>query len=831
MYHYATTAVVMLMSLLGFVSPAAAAKQGSIFVIYSYSIDHPFSRVAVDKIRQELGVNYEVYVEHLDTKRFSEASIFEYQGSVIAEKLEKIDDLAVVITFDDNALIFADQFRDALFPDVPIVFVGVNSRDRVIEMSKKDKITGYLEGLSIDKTLALAAQLNPEPLTEVVALVDDTRTSQYVLNLIETALTATPEVSLSTIDLSRMTFRDARVQFGAQTDPSTVLIWGGAYRDKTGAAMGMAEIAAYFGEAAGRPFYTLTDVQVHSGALGGHVISAHEMAENAIDTARRILNGEDPNDIPTVFTSPNLVVIDEPRARRYGLRLDRLGPEAQVLRPRPPFLVRHWAAVIAAAQVFAVMGLLVVALIFYLNRRARLGLTAMNAELSAKNAELQEAHSRLEHHSLHDALTGLPNRRYYERRIFELAADGPADRVAALFTVDVDRFKAINDTLGHIVGDKVLVSVASIIRSAAPEDVFVARIGGDEFVLIGVFDDIGAAEALGAALAQAMRTTLHLEGAAVKISGSIGIAAVAAGEPLDPLDLIRRSDAALYLVKERGRDGSALYRAGLDSAELDRQRLHEDIARGVAAGEFEPFFQTQVDARSGAIVGVEALARWRHPTKGVLSPPAFLSAAQKIGMLAEIDRLILEKSVAHLTRWQAAGFTPDQLSINVSAERLVDGPMLSSVWNLDLGRTALCFEILESVFLDAECAASDAALTALRELGVRLEIDDFGTGHASILALRRLRPHRLKIARELVAPIGTDPSQAELIGAIVDIGRSLGVAITAEGVETEPQANALRALGVEVFQGYFFSRPCPADEMLAHALAAETAAPAAMRRP
>lgn len=812
------------------VGSASAAKQGGVLVLFSYSIDHPFYRVAIDKIQTELGSDYDLYVEYLDTKRFKEDVVFPAKNNLIAQKMTKIDDLSVVIVFDDNALIFADRYRDALFADVPIVFVGVNSRERVIEMSKKDKVTGFLEALSIDETFELAARLNPAPLERIVALVDDTRTSKYVLQLMHEALERMPEITLSTIDLSTMTFRDARVQLGAITDPATALLWAGAYRDMTGANLGLEEVTAYFGEAAARPLYTLTDVQVYSGALGGYVISAHEMANNAIDTARRILNGEDPNKIPTTFSSPNLAVIDEPRARRYGLRLDRLGPEAQVLRPRPPFLVRHRAAMIAAAQVFAVMGLLVVGVIFYLNRRARLGLTAMNAELSGKNAELQEAHSRLEHYSLHDALTGLPNRRFYERRIFELASDGPSARVTALFTVDVDRFKSINDTFGHIVGDKVLGSVASIIRGAAPDDVFVARIGGDEFVLIGAFDDIGAAEALGASLAQAMRTTLHLEGAAVKISGSIGVAAVAAGEPLDPLDLIRRSDAALYLVKERGRDGSALYRAGLDNEEMDRQRLHEDIARGVAAGEFEPFFQTQVDARSGAIIGVEALARWRHPTKGVLTPPAFLGAAQKIGMLAEIDRLILEKSVAQLARWQAAGFTPDQLSINVSAERLVDGPMLSSVWNLDLGRTALCFELLESVFLDAECAASDAALTALRELGVRLEIDDFGTGHASILALRRLRPHRLKIARELVAPIGTDPNQAELIGAIVDIGRSLGVGVTAEGVETEQQAKALRALGVEVFQGYFFGRPCPAEEMLEQALAAETAAPAAMRR-
>jgi diguanylate cyclase (GGDEF)-like protein/PAS domain S-box-containing protein len=448
---------------------------------------------------------------------------------------------------------------------------------------------------------------------------------------------------------------------------------------------------------------------------------------------------------------------------------------------------------------------------------AQRALESAMALVEARNRELEETKARIEHNSLHDTLTGLPNRRYLDAWLTERAERCHEQGGSiALLHIDLDRFKQINDTLGHVAGDAMLVHAAGLLRANLTKDDFVARVGGDEFIVVCVYD--GAAtrlDKIARAIVEQMRQPVPYEGHFCRFGASIGIA-VQSGRLVDAKRLLIDADIALYRAKRRGKNGYEFFSEELQAETINTKRVADDILRGIEQNEFLPYYQPLFDAQTLALAGVEALARWNHPS-GVLAPASFLKIAEDLNVVTAIDRVILENALEDFERWEKAGLTVPSVSVNVSFRRLHDDNLIQSLRDLPIKPGRLAFELLESIFLDEPDEIVAWNIDQIRDLGIEISIDDFGTGHASILSLLKLRPKRFKIDRQFIDSITVSESQRRLIGSLVDIGRSLSIKVVAEGVETMDQARILRDLGCDILQGYVFARPMPAaalEEML-----------------
>ena len=453
-------------------------------------------------------------------------------------------------------------------------------------------------------------------------------------------------------------------------------------------------------------------------------------------------------------------------------------------------------------------------------------LRAAQIQTEEQNAALESARQRMEHNALHDALTGLPNRRYLDQRLAALDVQDQTGQQLTVLHLDLDRFKEINDTMGHGAGDAILRNVATALRTNVREQDFVARIGGDEFVIV-CFGETGQEEfaSLGQRLIAAVNTPVLYNGHECRVGASIGIASRTEAH-LAAEQVLVNADIALYEAKRRGRNRVEFFNDQLRAQTINIKKTADAILRSLADNDFVAFYQPQFNARTLEINGVEALARWNHPQQGLLPPCAFLEIAESLNVVSQIDASILDQALLQLTRWRAADLGIEHVSVNISAQRLFEDRLVSHLETLSLKPGSLSFELLESISFDDKAAAVAESLERIRAHGIAIEIDDFGTGYASILSLIKLSPSRLKIDRQLVAPIIDNPTQRRLISSIVDIGRSFGIGIVAEGVETMEHAAILRDLGCHTLQGFALARPMSADALMdfarKHALERET---------
>ena len=419
----------------------------------------------------------------------------------------------------------------------------------------------------------------------------------------------------------------------------------------------------------------------------------------------------------------------------------------------------------------------------------------------SKNAELNMAKARIEHVALHDSLTGLPNRRYLDEM---LAENHEAEGRAALLHLDLDRFKQINDTLGHAAGDALLVHASKVIQASVGGADFVARIGGDEFVVLSHGRDDKELAALADHIIDAMRQPVDYLGHQCRFGVSIGIAA---NSGVDAKQLLVNTDLALYRAKGRGRNRYEFFNEELQSEIVRTKQTADEILGGLERNEFVVYYQPQFDARTLEIVGVEALSRWDHPQRGMLTPDAYIKVAEELNVVALIDRTVLTQALDDFERWSRSHLNIPRVSVNVSARRLEDKDLIKGLRKLAIKKGTVSFELVESIFLDENDELVTWNIEHIKGLGIDIEIDDFGTGHASIVSLLKLRPRRLKIDRQLVTPITSSTAQRQLVSSIIDIGKSLGIEVVAEGVETMEHAQILKELGCDILQGFLFGYP------------------------
>jgi diguanylate cyclase (GGDEF)-like protein/PAS domain S-box-containing protein len=417
------------------------------------------------------------------------------------------------------------------------------------------------------------------------------------------------------------------------------------------------------------------------------------------------------------------------------------------------------------------------------------------------------AQARIEQLSHTDALTGLPNRRLLEDRAeFALAMAQRNGQPFALMVLNLDRFKHVNDTLGMSAGDRVLLEVTERIKSCLRNVDTVARLGGDEFVLLVHQADVAGAEATARRLLGAMGRPFTQGGASFTVTCSIGVASCPAdGTSLD--ELMRGAAAAMHRAKESGRAGFRFHQAQPEGARHSRMQIDHAMRQALVSGLFRLHFQPQVDLQTGAVVGAEALIRWRDPVLGEVAPGEFIPVAEESGFIIPIGDWVLSQAVRQAAAWRTRG-APLPVSINVSALQFQQPDFIERVQHelngAGLPPELLELELTESILIrDAEDALH--RLQALHALGVGLAIDDFGTGYSSLGYLKRFPIHRLKIDRSFVSHLPGDAGDQALVNAIVQLGRAMKLTVIAEGVETEPQRQFLRDAGCDEFQGYLYA--------------------------
>lgn len=443
-------------------------------------------------------------------------------------------------------------------------------------------------------------------------------------------------------------------------------------------------------------------------------------------------------------------------------------------------------------------------------------------QLQREVKALTAAEQRLLHVGLHDPLTDLPNRRLLMERIqHALARSARLGTATAVLYLDLDRFKEINDGWGHESGDALLVQVAQRLRDQVRGGDTVARLGGDEFVL--VLEEVTPEAALERArsVIVGLEQPLELDGRRCQISASIGMS-LAPRDGRDAITLLRHADEAMYRAKATGRSRVVTYESGFSQATQEAREMREALAQAITERTVELWWQPQVDLEDGRIVAAEGLLRWHHPRWGWVPPATFIPLAEDGGLMERLGLLVLDLALAHGQRLDAAGWCLQRLAINVSALQLqgggFDGEVLARLGACGWPAHRLELEITESVLLDSDEARE--RLRGLETHGVRLAVDDFGTGYASLAYLRRLPLDVLKIDAGFVRDIGTSPQADALVESLIQLGRAVGLELVAEGVETEAQRAFLATRGVRRAQGYLWSPARPIDDWLAQAAGA-----------
>ena len=429
--------------------------------------------------------------------------------------------------------------------------------------------------------------------------------------------------------------------------------------------------------------------------------------------------------------------------------------------------------------------------------------------------DLQRAAAEREYQALHDPLTGLPNRALFTDRVRQAAARlGPNGRLAVLL-VDLDRFKEINDTLGHASGDLVLREVGVRLRAGLPDSHTVARLGGDEFaVLVPALPDWDAAVEVGRLVRATLGQPLPIEQLELAVTGSIGIA-LGPDHGSDPDLLLQRADVAMYQAKE-GHSGIEVYAAERDQYSPRRLALVGALRAAIEQRELTLVYQPKVELAGGRMVGVEALVRWHHPEHGPVPPDEFIPIAESTALIQPLGQFVLETSLNQARRWQEDGL-PLHVAVNLSVRNLLEPTLVDRVAEL-VGRSgvppgALTLEITESgVMTDPEAAI--AVLWGLRRIGVRLSVDDFGTGYSSLAYLKRLPVDEVKLDKSFVLNMTADPHDAAIVRSTIELAHNLGLQLVAEGVEDQETLELLAALGCDLVQGYHLARPMPADQLV-----------------
>lgn len=423
----------------------------------------------------------------------------------------------------------------------------------------------------------------------------------------------------------------------------------------------------------------------------------------------------------------------------------------------------------------------------------------------------------LNHQANHDTLTNLPNRMLFKDRLTQIIKSSTRHKEQfALLFIDLDQFKKINDSLGHHIGDEVLIESASRLGSIIRDEDTLARLGGDEFtIILKDISSVQGASTVAQKIVKIMKEPIKIKGHTLFISSSIGISMFPADATSED-NLIKFADTAMYRAKDEGRDNFQFYSSDMTTQAFERVVMENSLRSAIAQEQFIVYFQPQYETTTETIIGMEALVRWDHPQIGLVPPGKFIPIAEESGLIIEIDRIVMKKAMKQFSQWYKDGYNPGVLSLNLAMKQLNQEDFITTLLNimnaLQFQAKWLELEVTEGQVMDNP----DAAISKLKEIsniGIELAIDDFGTGYSSLAYLKKLPLNKLKIDQSFIKDIPEDEDDMAITKAIIALGKSLNLKLIAEGVETQEQRDFLLKNDCTAIQGYFYSRPLPSDEI------------------
>ncbi|WP_042458869.1 two-component system response regulator [Neobacillus dielmonensis] len=438
-------------------------------------------------------------------------------------------------------------------------------------------------------------------------------------------------------------------------------------------------------------------------------------------------------------------------------------------------------------------------------------------ELERVNQHLNQSQELITYMAYHDGLTGLPNRRMFHDQVNQLIAEGKAkNHNLALLYMDMDHFKYINDSLGHLLGDQLLQEIAKRLKKCSNNEYFTARLGGDEFVMLLPNTSEQRVVEITGGILSAFQESFHLDAYELHVTTSIGIS-VFPFDGEDEITLMKNADAALYRSKEQGKNKYQFFHAGMNPNSYKKFTLQNDLRKAVEKKELRLVYQPRIDGKTGAITSVEALLRWNHPRLGMVSPLEFIPLAEETGLILEIGEWVLRTACRQNKAWQDAGMIPIRMAVNFSAKQFLQKELVGVIERI-LMEVGLSPEWLE-IEITETCIMRNVEMvtTVLEEIkrkGIKISLDDFGTGYSSLNYLRKFPLHTLKIDKSFIQDLSNrEKEAAALVAAIVSLAGSLNMTVVAEGVETEEQLTILKQLKCEEMQGYLYSPPVEPEVM------------------
>lgn len=794
-------------------------------VLYISSYNQNFETVPLQTqgILSELHEDFvQLDIEYMDTKRFDTKENREYFYALLTYKMKNQPAYDAVILGDDAALQFALDYKENLFSETPLVFLGINDINRAVVAGEDDYITGIIEEASLKDTIEIALKFQPEA-KRIVAIVDNTLTGigdreQFYIN--ESLF---PMLKFEDINTSLHTYEEVANMVEEISD-DTILLYLSMYTDKQGTFISLNEGISLMVRHANVPIYRQSVGGIGQGILGGKMVSYIESGKIAGRMVYDILNGKQVKDIEVITKSPNQYIFDYDIIKKYNIDSSLIPSDAVLINRELSFYEQNKEIIIPVLCIIGSLTILSLVLMVDNIRRRKFAkvlkenherLTETYEELAATEEELRmqyttinEYAENIEQLANHDYLTMLPNRRYFS---IKLEAEMKKENPCTIILLDIDDFKKINDSLGHVYGDMLLKEISNRFLTLDDDNFYISRFGGDEFLILIMEDDVDEIEYYIGKIQELFFTPFLIDRKEYFIQLSIGIARY----PYDGSNanqLITCADTAMYQAKKTGKNNFLFYQNEMQEELRNRSEIEDILRNAIHEDGFMLLYQPQVCVKTGEIIAFEALLRLRNHN---ISPIQFIGVAEDTNLIIEIGRIVTRKVIEQMVCFRELGLPLKPISINFSSKQLRDRTYLDflceTLKSNQIPPEFIEIEITESLFLENTDNTLDF-LYHLRRMGIKLSLDDFGTGFSSINYLTYIPVNKIKLDKSLADKFLKLDNKMTM-ESIILLAHSLNLEITAEGIEEFSQYTRLKDGGCDYIQGYLFSKPLKSEEI------------------
>lgn len=809
-----------------------------VLIINSYHKGLSWTDEEVDGITAKLktsNISSEIYTEYMDWKRYPSPENLDLFYSNI--KLKYSDkSLDLVICTDDAALQFALKNRSKLFINVPIVFCGINEESVSELINGNDNVTGVEEGIDPENTIKLALKINPS-LKDIYLIYDNTESGISTGKLTSEAIRKINN-HLNIIPLNDKSL-DEIIKISSTLKDDSIILLANYSTDIYGNFIDNKDFTKIIGQASSVPLFHLYDFGVGNGSIGGSLLSGKLQGTEAAKIAIDILSGKSIATVPISKEKTIHTIFDYTQLKRFNVKLNELPKNSEIIN-KPHTIIESYPVIFySTLSIFICLLIFIITLLFYIKKINKMKLelqdnhehlTQLYEELAATDEELrsqfdellttqdklEKSEERLEYLAFHDTLTGLYNRLYLFEEIGDFFNDTTSKTLAAMFFIDTDNFKFINDTMGHSFGDKLIISVAKRLLSFTNDNCTLIRLGGDEFILfIKDIKERKSIEKIAQNIIMSFNEPFNIEDNFINITLSIGIS-IYPDHGRNTDELLRHSDIAMYKVKSQGRNDYYFFNNLINEEIITRVNIEKLLKKALDNNEFVLYYQPQVNITTKEIDGFEALIRWISPELGTVSPYKFINIAEETGFIIPLGEWILKSACSYIQALNERKSTSYKISVNISVIQFLQDnftDIVNKVLNeTNLPSSLLELEITESIIMDSPDVIVEK-IKFLRSKNIRIALDDFGTGYSSLFYLRKIPITTLKIDKVFIDDIISEEADSTVTDSIISLGHKMGLSIVAEGVETEKQLKYLEFHKCDKLQGYLFWKPLSEQEV------------------